>query len=306
MYRYSTAAESRPQSSDILTKGITGKPVNFGKTDPMVKSQKHQVSKAETSVSGHDQSVSPVREHTPPFQTPIPHPSKTPNQTPTQPHTSTYSPALREAANRWRARQDQKVHDEVQAWRLKSLSYIQPWSKIAPADKYVVAGDFLDGVPCLTFSLNFAPDLERRLLRSTDPKDMMRRRLMAAFSDEGIHHPVLAFVLEINQERRLHLHGIIAATGFDSAKLSPALRKAGGVMTGRPLATQERVTEAWSPSGWCNYMNKHKAHTAAYLRGCEVTFYSRSMTKAVKDHHALVGWHRVSPRVKQSLRQRVK
>lgn len=105
-----------------------------------------------------------------------------------------------------------------------------------------------------SFSLNFAPDVEREARSQAAPIDWLHKRIARNLADQLGRAPQFHLVLEEAEQHRLHLHGEIQVSAEEAEAARKALRLAGGEW--EEVRQHQAHTDADPDQGWASYIAK--------------------------------------------------
>lgn len=104
----------------------------------------------------------------------------------------------------------------------------------------------------------------------------------------GYRLPVL-FTLEINEQSRLHAHGIVVIGNNERDLLQvdalvSAMAHAGGQVKASPIAKGKQIyfDRLYDAVGWNKYLLKAKAKTVRFLGHEKITFISNDLLRLAK------------------------
>lgn len=122
--------------------------------------------------------------------------------------------------------------------------------------RYNQAVEAMNDIPhTMEFSLNFSFAQEGSFLNTPDPVDLFERRLNKYLRKQGLAGTPFAFAFDVNDEARLHAHGVIVVKPELQQAVKLALRYAGGFVEGRQGSRQVLLKRDADrvPAGWHRY-----------------------------------------------------
>jgi hypothetical protein len=110
------------------------------------------------------------------------------------------------------------------------------------------------------FSLNFSRQQERSFLRTSDPVRLLEHRLHKYLAKVGLARLPFAFSFDVDDNGRLHAHGVIQLLPGTRPEVMNALRYAGGKISGAAGARQLMFTGGVDrdPAIWAKYTTRHR------------------------------------------------
>jgi hypothetical protein len=110
------------------------------------------------------------------------------------------------------------------------------------------------------FSLNFSRRQEGSFLRTSDPVRLLEHRLHKYLAKVGLARLPFAFSFDVDDNGRLHAHGVIQLLPGTRPEVMNALRYAGGKISGAAGARQLMFTGGVDrdPAIWAKYTTRHR------------------------------------------------
>ncbi|MFD1942748.1 hypothetical protein [Paradevosia shaoguanensis] len=133
--------------------------------------------------------------------------------------------------------------------------------KLTPEeDRYKRAIEHMYDVPdAMEFSLNLSLAQEGSLLSTTDPANLFEKRLNKYLRKHGLAGHPFAYAFDVNEDNRLHVHGVIPVKPEIREAVLTALMNTGGYVRGKAGSRQvkfgrdpRRVPDP-TPAGWYRY-----------------------------------------------------
>ncbi|WP_127600245.1 hypothetical protein [Nitratireductor alexandrii] len=116
-------------------------------------------------------------------------------------------------------------------------------------------------------------------------KSYLQQRIARALKARfGARKIPFAFVFELTESGRLHLHGVIYVPEGERRELISALRCAGGKWDAWLPEKQADIRELWNAAGWGRYCTKTASRTRQALGVKSVLSMSREMNRIAKSY----------------------
>lgn len=163
-----------------------------------------------------------------------------------------------------------------------------PWRTLTLDQMFRLACRSVASRNGVAFTLNIAPKVAARIVRATDPASYIAARINAEMRKIGHTANELAFRFEVSSSGKLHLHGVLLVdAACDPAKITAALRRAGGKVSGALVMTQAHAQPITDADGWADYACKprDRRRAEALLPGKALAYVSRAARAAAKTLH---------------------
>lgn len=138
-------------------------------------------------------------------------------------------------------------------------------------------------------TLNLSPSFEKQLKKLGRPMREVGKRMNEELNRHGIFNLPILLVLEAAKDNgRLHLHGALIPGDHSIEVIRMAMRKAVGLIAGRPGATQFHEKPIYAADGWDGYVSKQLRQTRKQLEIAidpRLSWVSRPMTQRARAYH---------------------
>lgn len=164
---------------------------------------------------------------------------------------------------------------------------LRPWDRLSPSERRREIIRFAKEQGGQAVTINLGPKVQVSLLSRKEPTRFLAKRMIEQLNKLDLRRVPLMMVLEATRKvGRLHLHGVYLDRGYSREQLHLAMRRAAGLIKGRPGSRQLDARLLYDADGWLNYIEKDAKWTSRFLQAdAALCWVSRPMTQMAREHY---------------------